>query len=176
MNVTDVNQAEPGQDRDINRELARKVAAIAQGMLANGLWLATAESCTGGLIAAACTALPGSSRWFERGFVTYSNEAKQQMLGVPAGIIEQFGAVSSETVMAMAFGALAHSNADIAISVSGIAGPDGGTEAKPVGTVWFGLARKGVDVEARVMHFRGERAAVREQALEFALQWLLESL
>lgn len=162
--------------RDVNRDLAQLVAAVAQGLLASGRWLATAESCTGGLIAAACTALPGSSRWFDRGFVTYSNEAKQQMLGVSADTLNNFGAVSSETVLAMAFGALAHSKADIAISVSGIAGPDGGTDAKPVGTVWFALARKGVDVEARVQNFSGERAAVREQALEFALQWLVESL
>ena len=161
---------------DINRKIAQQVADLAQGLLADGLWLTTAESCTGGLIAAACTALPGSSRWFERGFVTYSNEAKQQMLGVSVDTLNKFGAVSSETVMAMAFGALAHSKADIAISVSGIAGPDGGSDAKPVGTVWFGLARKGVAVEARVQHFRGERAAVREQALEYALQWLLDSL
>ena len=161
---------------DINRKIAQQVAELAQGLLADGLWLTTAESCTGGLIAAACTALPGSSRWFERGFVTYSNEAKQQMLGVSVDTLNKFGAVSSETVMAMAFGALAHSKADIAISVSGIAGPDGGSDAKPVGTVWFGLARKGVAVEARVQHFRGERAAVREQALEYALQWLLDSL
>ncbi len=161
---------------DINRKIAQQVADLAQGLLADGLWLTTAESCTGGLIAAACTALPGSSRWFERGFVTYSNEAKQQMLGVSVDTLNKFGAVSSETVMAMAFGALAHSKADIAISVSGIAGPDGGSDAKSVGTVWFGLARKGVAVEARVQHFRGERAAVREQALEYALQWLLDSL
>lgn len=161
---------------DINRALAQQVASIAQGLLSNGLWLTTAESCTGGLIAAACTALPGSSRWFERGFVTYSNAAKQDMLGVPADTIARFGAVSSETVMAMAFGALVHSKADIAISVSGIAGPDGGSADKPVGTVWFGLARKGVDVEARVQQFNGERAAVREQALEYALQWVLDSL
>lgn len=161
---------------DVNRKIAQQVAALAQALQADGLWLTTAESCTGGLIAAACTALPGSSRWFERGFVTYSNDAKQQMLGVSADMLNRFGAVSSETVMAMAFGALAHSKADIAISVSGIAGPDGGTEAKPVGTVWFGLARKGVAVEARVQHFNGERAAVREQALEYALQWLLDSL
>lgn len=160
----------------VERALAQQVARLADTLLANGLWLATAESCTGGLIAAACTALPGSSRWFERGFVTYSNDAKQQMLGVSADTLARFGAVSSETVMAMAFGALAHSKADIAISVSGIAGPDGGSEAKPVGTVWFGLARKGLNVEARLRHFDGERAAVREQALEYALQWLLDSL
>lgn len=161
---------------DVNRKIAQQVAGVAQGLLADGLLLVTAESCTGGLIAAACTALPGSSRWFDRGFVTYSNDAKQQMLGVPADTINKFGAVSSETVMAMAFGALAHSKADIAISVSGVAGPDGGSDAKPVGTVWFGLARRGVNVEARLQHFDGERAAVREQALEYALQWVLDSL
>jgi len=163
-------------NRDVDRDIAQQVANLAQLLTSNGMWLTTAESCTGGLIAAACTALPGSSRWFDRGFVTYSNDAKQQMLGVPAETIDRYGAVSSETVMAMAFGALARSKADIAISVSGIAGPDGGTDAKPVGTVWFGLARKGVAVEARVQRFDGERAAVREQALEYALQWLLDSL
>ncbi|MFZ5844690.1 MAG: CinA family protein [Pseudomonadota bacterium] len=163
-------------NRDANRDIAQQVANLAQLLTSNGMWLATAESCTGGLIAAACTALPGSSRWFDRGFVTYSNDAKQQLLGVSADTLNTFGAVSSETVMAMAFGALARSKADIAISVSGIAGPDGGTDAKPVGTVWFGLARKGVAVEARLQRFDGERAAVREQALEYALQWLLDSL
>jgi len=152
------------------------VTVLAAQLLARGLWLATAESCTGGLLAAACTAIPGSSRWFERGFVTYSNAAKQQMLAVPAATIDRYGAVSRETVLAMASGALTRSDADIAISVSGIAGPEGGTENKPVGTVWFGLAAKGQRAEACMQQFTGDRALVREQAVQFALQWLLDGL
>ncbi len=110
---------------------------------ARGLRIATAESCTGGLIAAALTAIPGSSDVFERGFMTYSNEAKSEMLGVPAALIERHGAVSAEVAMAMAEGALAHSRADVAVAVTGVAGPGGGGDAKPVGLVHVAAARRG---------------------------------
>src|SRR6185369_120862 len=110
---------------------------LAQVLLARGWMLASAESCTGGMIAAACTDLAGSSQWFERGFVTYSNEAKQEMLGVDPALIAQHGAVSEAVARAMAFGAVRHSRAQVGVAVTGIAGPSGGNPQKPVGTVWF---------------------------------------
>jgi len=112
---------------------------LAQALLARGWMLASAESCTGGLIAAACTDLAGSSQWFERGFVTYSNEAKQELLGVDAALIAQDGAVSEVVARAMAFGAVRRSRAQVGVAVTGIAGPSGGNPQKPVGTVWFGF-------------------------------------
>ena len=121
-------------------KLAAEAAALLQLCRARGVLLATAESCTGGLIAALLTETPGSSDVFERGFVTYSNAAKTEMLGVPAKLIARHGAVSEEVARAMASGALAHSRADIAVAVTGVAGPDGGSEAKPVGLVHFGTA------------------------------------
>ena len=137
--------------------------------------LVTAESCTGGMIAAACTDLAGSSAWFERGFVTYSNEAKMEMLGVDARLIEQHGAVSEAVASAMAQGALAHSHAHLAVAVTGVAGPTGGSQAKPVGTVWFGFATPtGVVTETR--RFDGDRAAVREATVAHALTRLVELL
>ncbi|QRN04342.1 nicotinamide-nucleotide amidohydrolase family protein [Legionella sp. MW5194] len=111
--------------------------------------IATAESCTGGLIASLLTELPGSSAWFDRGFVTYSNEAKQELLGVEAGLLAQYGAVSLQTAEAMAAGALKHSHAHVALAVTGIAGPDGGTEAKPVGTVCFAFAERNGLMQSR---------------------------
>lgn len=135
--------------------------------------MCTAESCTGGLIAGACTDLSGSSAWFERGFVTYSNEAKHELLGVDMAVIERHGAVSEEVARAMAAGALAHSRAQLAVAVTGVAGPTGGTAAKPVGLVWFGWA--GPDgVGAESMNFAGDRAAVRAATVRHALQKLLE--
>jgi nicotinamide-nucleotide amidase len=135
--------------------------------------MCTAESCTGGLIAGACTDLSGSSAWFERGFVTYSNEAKHELLGVDMAVIERHGAVSEEVARAMAVGALAHSRAQLAVAVTGVAGPTGGTAAKPVGLVWFGWA--GPDgAGAESMNFAGDRAAVRAATVRHALQKLLE--
>lgn len=134
-------------------------------LIKKNLMLVTAESCTGGLIAASCTELPGSSRWFDRGFVTYTNEAKHDMLGVPVDLIEQHGAVSQQVVEAMAAGAhrKAGGNNRIAISVSGIAGPDGGTPDKPVGTVWIGFANdKGV--ESKLLQLKGSRTYIRMSA------------
>lgn len=155
------------------------VEAIASLLQARGQSLTTAESCTGGLIAASCTELAGSSAWFERGFVTYSNEAKTELLGVPAELIERHGAVSEEVARAMAAGALAHSRADIAVAVTGIAGPTGGSDAKPVGTVWLAWAERGergrdaahgtVAVHAEKAWFPGDRQAVRGATVARAL-------
>ncbi len=137
--------------------------------------LALAESCTGGGIAQAITDVAGSSAWFDRGFVTYSNEAKLQMLGVPLVTLEQYGAVSEQTAIAMAQGALKNSMALIALSVTGIAGPDGGSDDKPVGTVWFAIATE-QSVEAYLQQFDGDRHAIRQQAVEFALSQLLKAI
>ena len=148
---------------------------LAEVLLRGKLTLATAESCTGGLIAAACTDLSGSSAWFERGFVSYSNHAKADMLGVDAGLIERHGAVSEEVARAMAHGAVAHSRAQIAVAVTGVAGPTGGSRDKPVGTVWFGWNIKG-QLYSGVRHFDGDRAAVRAATVRHALQQLLMRL
>ena len=150
---------------------------LAEKLQSQGLKMATAESCTGGLIAAACTALSGSSNWFERGFVTYSNEAKQELLGVPMDIIDTFGAVSIACAWAMAQGALKRSKADVAVAISGIAGPDGGTAQKPVGTVVFARAVRGQMEEEALAEERVfdavDRADVRRQATVVALELLL---
>jgi nicotinamide-nucleotide amidase len=150
-----------------------QVTTLGDTLRARGLRLATAESCTGGLIAAACTAIAGSSDWFERGFVTYSNEAKTEMLGVPTALIGAHGAVSAEVARAMAEGALVHSRADLAVAVTGIAGPGGGSADKPVGTVWLALARTGRPADAELLRLRGDRAAIRAQTVARALQRLL---
>ena len=147
------------------------------GLLADLLqkkhWLmATAESCTGGQIAGACTDLAGSSAWFERGFVTYSNEAKTDLLGVDAALIDQHGAVSEPVARAMAQGALDRSRAQVSVAVTGIAGPTGGSAAKPVGTVWFGWCVQG-QVTSETRRFDGDRAAVRTATVRHALQRLL---
>jgi len=144
---------------------------VADFLLNSGWKLATAESCTGGLIAAACTELSGSSNWFERGFVTYSNEAKTELLGVDAALIARHGAVSEEVARAMAQGALQRSHAQVALSVTGVAGPTGGSAAKPVGTVWFGWATPG-GVTTNMRLFAGDRAAVRAAAVHHALHTL----
>ena len=148
------------------------VAALGDALRARGWTLAAAESCTGGLIAAACTAVAGSSDWFERGFVTYSNAAKTELLGVPAALIDAHGAVSAEVARAMAEGALAHSHADLAVATTGIAGPGGATPGKPVGTVWLALARRGEPARAELLQLHGDRAAVREQTVRHALDRL----
>ena len=136
--------------------------------------MASAESCTGGLIAAACTSLAGSSEWFERGFVTYSNDAKTEMLGVPAALIAAHGAVSAEVACAMAEGALARSHASFAVSVTGIAGPGGGSVAKPVGTVWIAFAKAGRPASATLLQAGGDRAAIRSASVLRALALLVE--
>jgi nicotinamide-nucleotide amidase len=140
-----------------------------------GWMLAVAESCTGGLIAAACTDLGGSSDWFERGFVTYSNAAKSELLGVDPALIAQHGAVSEVVARAMAFGAVRHSQTRVSVAVTGIAGPTGGSPDKPVGTVWFGFMVDG-RLASETHRFDGDRAAVRSQAVQHALRRLLELL
>ena len=153
-------------------ELTVRLAELMQG---RGLMLATAESCTGGMIAAACTDLAGSSAWFERGFVSYSNAAKTQLLGVPADCIASHGAVSEPVARAMAQGALTHSAAQVAVAVTGVAGPGGGSPDKPVGTVWIAWAMAD-QVRAERMQFSGDRAAVRQATVEHALRGLVTLL
>jgi nicotinamide-nucleotide amidase len=131
--------------------------------------LATAESCTGGGVAYAITAIPGSSHWFERGFVVYTNESKTEMLGVDASLITKHGAVSEPVARALAEGALTRSYADYSLAITGIAGPGGGTEEKPVGTVWFAWAGKNCETASRKYQFDGDRGQVRQQAIEAAL-------
>ena len=151
---------------------AASVALLAKLLLQQQWMLATAESCTGGMIAAACTDVAGSSQWFERGFVSYSNHAKHELLGVSSALLQTQGAVSEAVVRAMAEGALTHSRAQIAVAVTGVAGPAGGSASKPVGTVWFGFATPaGVTTEMR--RFDGDRAAVREATVLHALQRLV---
>jgi nicotinamide-nucleotide amidase len=141
---------------------------LAENLQKRGWMVATAESCTGGLIAGACTDLSGSSNWFERGFVTYSNAAKTGMLGVDAALIEAHGAVSEVVARAMAEGALRHSRAQVSVAVTGVAGPTGGSPDKPVGTVWFAWGVAG-HTTSEVQHFEGDRAAVRAQTVAHAL-------
>ena len=148
---------------------------LAERLLARHWLLATAESCTGGMIAARCTDLAGSSTWFERGFVTYSNEAKTELLGVDPELIARHGAVSEAVARAMAQGAVAHAKAQVAVAVTGVAGPGGGSIDKPVGTVWLAWCINGV-VDAEQMRFGGDRAAVREATTQHALQGLNKRL
>jgi nicotinamide-nucleotide amidase len=152
--------------------LAARLGAVA---LARGTMIATAESCTGGLVAGAITSIAGSSGWFERGFVTYSDLAKEQQLGVASSTIERFGAVSEETAKAMAQGAVRGSAAQWAVAVTGIAGPDGGSADKPVGTVWFAWAGPG-HLQALRHQFEGDRAAVRQASVQVALEGLIDRL
>jgi nicotinamide-nucleotide amidase len=157
--------------------LAERVAELADLLRSQGLRIATAESCTGGLIAALCTSLAGSSDWFERGFVTYSNAAKSEALGVDAAVIAAQGAVSDETALAMARGALANSAADLSLAVTGIAGPTGATPGKPVGLVWLAWAWRDdagtVHAEAERRVWPGDRTAVRSATVQWGLERLL---
>lgn len=151
------------------------ITTLFEKLKTKGWMLATAESCTGGLIAAQITEVSGSSAYFDRGFVTYSNDAKMRQLLVPAALIDEHGAVSTEVAEAMAKGTLDHSNAQIAVSVTGIAGPNGGTPEKPVGLVYIGIATW----EAAKTHkhiFKGDRSAVRKQTVETAINHLIETL
>lgn len=149
-------------------EACTQLAAL---LLQRGYLLATAESCTGGMIAAACTDLAGSSTWFERGYVTYSNAAKAEMLGVDVALIATHGAVSEPVARAMASGALQHARAQVSVAVTGVAGPSGGSDTKPVGTVWFAWGLPG-DITSEVMHFAGDRAAVRTATVLHAVSRL----
>lgn len=156
--------------------LARR---LARALLRADCTLATAESCTGGWLAKTLTDLAGSSRWFECGYVTYSNTAKIRDLGVAAASLNRCGAVSSETARAMARGALRRARTDLSVAITGIAGPDGGTPMKPVGTVWFAIAvrgRGGVSLHSVCRRFRGDREAVRRKSVDFALRLTLKHL
>ena len=157
-------------------ELEILAEQIGNELLARGEWLALSESCTGGWVAQTVTAIAGSSTWFDRGFVTYSNAAKIDMLGVPETTLDRHGAVSEATARAMAQGTLAHSRADWALGITGIAGPGGGSPGKPVGTVCFAWASKDGGCEAQTCPFNGDRAAVREQSVRHALTGLLERI
>ena len=149
---------------------------LASALLAQGKMLTTAESCTGGWVAEAITAISGSSQWFERGFITYSNLAKVEMLGVSQESLAKFGAVSEQTAKEMAEGALQNSHAQVAIATTGIAGPIGGTTVKPVGTIWFAWAFVGAETKTVKQLFKGDRQAIRKKAVAFALQTLLQQL
>ena len=153
---------------------ATAVAELADALRAKGWRMATAESCTGGLIAAACTAMAGSSDWFERGFITYSNEAKTEMLGVDAALIQAVGAVSEEVACAMVAGALTHAHADVAVAVTGIAGPSGAVPGKPVGTVWLAWGTA-AGAQAVRLQLDGDRDAVRGATVAAALRRVLEA-
>jgi nicotinamide-nucleotide amidase len=148
---------------------------VADLLLSHGWALSTAESCTGGMVAAACTDLAGSSTWFERGFVTYSNAAKSELLGVDPALVTEHGAVSEPVARAMALGALRHSHAQVAVAVTGVAGPGGGSADKPGGTVWLGFALPG-KVHTERQQFAGDRAAVRRATVQHALRRLAELL
>lgn len=159
-------------DEQLDR-LARQLAAPLQ---AHAQRLCTAESCTGGWLGKVLTDIAGSSGWFERGFITYSNQAKQDLLGVPAVLLSQYGAVSQEAATAMALGALSHSLAQYSVAITGIAGPGGGTVDKPVGLVWFAWAAEGRLFTSTSRQFAGDRDAVRRQAVQQALLGLLSML
>lgn len=165
----------------MNPQLASLATAVVRANAAQGRIVSVAESCTGGLVCAAITSVSGSSEVFEQGFITYSNEAKMSSLSVSSDLLDTFGAVSGAVAWAMAIGALAQSGADVALSITGIAGPTGGSEKKPVGTVIFGVARKGEDPEHHVTHKKlfapddgvDARQSIREQAAAYALELLM---
>ena len=158
------------------RKLETLAERVGASLLAKRLTLVTAESCTGGWVAQCLTAIAGSSEWFDRGFVTYSNQAKQEMLGVPAEMLMEHGAVSQQVVAAMAQGALRHSSADWAVAITGIAGPGGGSADKPVGTVCFAWAARDGALSVETRHFHGDREAVRAQSVAHALSRLIDSI
>jgi nicotinamide-nucleotide amidase len=154
-------------------ELARRLGEV---LKARQLFVATAESCTGGWVGRVITAVPGSSHWYDRGFITYTNQSKQDMLGVSAETLELLGAVSEETVQEMAEGALAHSQARLSVAISGIAGPSGGTPDKPVGTVCLAWAGGDKAMTSMTCHFAGDREQVRYQAVQTALEGLIKQV
>ncbi|MEK9825420.1 MAG: CinA family protein [Methylotenera sp.] len=161
---------------DLDSEINMLAAQLGIALKAHGKMLTLAESCTGGMLASAITNIAGSSVWFDRGFVTYSNAAKIEMLGVSADTIETKGAVSVETAAEMAQGALAHSAAQVSASITGIAGPDGGSAQKPVGTVCFAWMGSNIQLQTSVRHFKGDRHAVRQQATIYIMTELLNAL
>lgn len=158
-------------------DVAQRVAArVGEALKARGYFLATAESCTGGWVAKVVTSVAGSSQWFDRGFVTYSDASKQDMLGVTDDTLAQHGGVSEQVVREMAEGAVARSGAQVALAISGIAGPEGGTPAKPVGTVWMAWAAEGIETRCRATHFAGDRDMVRQQAVMASLQGVMDMI
>jgi len=160
----------------MDKELESLSIRAGEMLLERKLMLACAESCTGGWVAEVVTATAGSSQWFERGFVTYSNAAKQEMLGVKADTLRRDGAVSEAVVREMAAGALRRSHAQATLAISGVAGPSGGSPGKPVGTVCFAWVLQGGEPTAETLHFSGDREAVRKQSVSYALQGLLRML
>lgn len=160
----------------MDAELEQLSRQVGEALQARNLTLATAESCTGGWVAKVITDTAGSSAWFDRGFVTYTNQAKQDMLGVQAATLVAHGAVSEQTVNEMAQGALVHSNAQLSLAISGVAGPGGGSPEKPVGLVWFAWAKDGQATRIRRAQFDGDREAVRRQAVVMALEGVLDVL
>jgi len=160
----------------MDAQLEALAQRVGDCLKSNKLVLAVAESCTGGWVCEALTALPGSSEWFDRGWVTYSNGAKEDLLGVPLATLASSGAVSEETARAMAAGAMVRSRAQVALAVTGIAGPGGGTSQKPVGTVCFAWCGTGIEAASATEHFAGDRQQVRGQSVAFALTGLLQRL
>ncbi|TCV99279.1 nicotinamide-nucleotide amidase [Biostraticola tofi] len=158
-------------DKELSAVSSRLGAALKQ----QNAFITCAESCTGGWVAKTITDISGSAGWFDRGFVTYSNQAKSDLLGVQASTLEKHGAVSDPVVLEMAAGALKAAGADYAVAISGIAGPDGGSIEKPVGTVWFGFAARGSEPFSQLMHFDGERDDIRRQSVHFALKTLIDT-
>ncbi len=160
----------------VDPQVAETVERLASALGARSAMLTTAESCTGGLVAAACTSLAGSSTWFERGIVSYSNAAKTELLGVAADLIDGHGAVSAEVARAMAEGALRASPARFAVAVTGVAGPGGGTSAKPVGTVWLAVCERGSAARATLLQASGDRTAIRVHSVTRALELALDAV
>jgi nicotinamide-nucleotide amidase len=156
-----------------NLDIDDVIATLAKTLLAKGWRLSTAESCTGGLVSASITALAGSSEWFERGYITYSNQAKSEDIDVSQNLIEEYGAVSDQVARAMALGAKQNSGTDIALSITGIAGPTGGSPEKPVGTVCFAWVLTNDQMISETKHFEGDRQQIRQQACDFSLRKLL---
>ena len=156
--------------------IAQAVKTLSLALVRDQLMVTTAESCTGGMVSEALTQLPGSSVWFERAFITYSNDAKTEMLGVKSTTLMTHGAVSAACVEEMAIGSLQQSHAQLSVAISGIAGPDGGSQAKPVGTVWIAWAGHHMSVVSRLFHFTGDRRSIREQATLAALNGMIERL
>ena len=156
-----------------NLDIDDVIATLAKTLLAKGWRLSTAESCTGGLVSASITALAGSSEWFERGYITYSNQAKSEDIDVSQNLIEEYGAVSDQVARAMALGTKQNSGSDIALSITGIAGPTGGSPEKPVGTVCFAWVLANDQMISETKHFEGDRQQIRQQACDFSLRKLL---
>jgi nicotinamide-nucleotide amidase len=163
-------------EQNLAARVSDSVLSLSKKTVEKGKRIAVVESCTGGMVAAACTDLSGSSAWFERGWVTYSNEAKIDCVGVSMETLRAHGAVSEPTAKEMAVGGLVHSRADVCVAITGVAGPTGGSAEKPVGMVCFGVAQRGQGVSAQTQHFAGDRHAVRLAATEHALRLFLDAI